>query len=61
MAESMIQVALNSEQQARVRLRAKELGISKAEYIRRLVDQDLAHIPTQADLNLDHRVVRIRW
>lgn len=57
----MIQVALNSEQQARVRLRAKELGISKAEYIRRLVDQDLAHIPTQADLNLDHRVVRIRW
>ena len=44
------QIALNPEQHARVRRKATELGISMAEYIRRLVDQDLATVRTHADL-----------
>ena len=45
------QIALSAEQHARVRRKATELGISMAEYIRRLVDQDLATARTHADLS----------
>ena len=44
------QIALSPEQHARARRKATELGISMAEYIRRLVDQDLATARTHADL-----------
>ncbi|MDE0120810.1 MAG: hypothetical protein OXS33_03640 [bacterium] len=44
------QIALSPEQHARVRRKATELGISMAEYIRRLVDQDFATARTHADL-----------
>ena len=36
------QISLNSELHTKVRVRAAALGISIAEYMRRLVDQDLA-------------------
>lgn len=45
------QIALSPEQHSSVRRKATELGISMAEYIRRLVDQDLAHPPTKGDLH----------
>ena len=35
------QIALPPEQHAEVKLKAADLGISMAEYIRRLIDQDL--------------------
>lgn len=44
------QIALSQEQHAGVRRKAGELGISMAEYIRRLVDQDLVETRTHADL-----------
>ena len=44
------QIALNPEQHAGVKRKASEMGISMAEYIRRLVDQDLAAAPTHPDL-----------
>ena len=40
------QISLDSELHTRVRARAVELGISLAEYMRRLVSQDLSE-PTQ--------------
>ena len=43
------QISLDSEQHARVRARAAALGVSLAEYVRRLVDQDLAGRPRGAD------------
>lgn len=36
------QIALDSEQHARVKQKAASLGITMAEYIRRLVDRDLS-------------------
>lgn len=39
------QISLDSELHSRLRVRAAELGVSFAEYIRRLVDQDLADNP----------------
>jgi hypothetical protein len=39
---SRTQIALESEVQRRARKRASELGVSLAEYIRRLVARDLA-------------------
>lgn len=43
------QILLNSELHNRIRARAAGLGISLAEYIRRLVDRDLAESPRQVD------------
>ena len=43
------QISLDAELHARTRARAAALGVSLAEYIRRLVDQDLAAPPRSAD------------
>ena len=43
------QISLNAELHTRVRVRAAALGVSLAEYIRRLVDQDLTESPRRAD------------
>ncbi len=43
------QIALSPEQHARVRQKAAALGITMAEYIRRLVDRDLSTAGPQAD------------
>ena len=45
------QITLSPEQHVQVRKRATELGISMAEYIRRLIDQDLDSPRPQADLD----------
>ena len=45
------QIALESEQHAQVKSKAASLGISMAEYIRRLVDQDLRRGGTGADVS----------
>lgn len=42
------QITLRSEQHARARARAAELGVSLAEYMRRLVDQDLTEFSRKA-------------
>ena len=42
------QISLNSELHTKVRARATALGISIAEYIRRLVNQDLANTPSRS-------------
>jgi hypothetical protein len=42
------QIALEPEQHARVKQKAASLGITMAEYIRRLVDDDLAGVEPQA-------------
>ena len=45
------QIGLDSEAHRRARRRASELGISLAEYVRRLVDADLAGgPPAEADV-----------
>ena len=43
------QISLDSERHAQVRARAAALGISLAEYVRRLVDRDFAQRPRGAD------------
>ena len=43
------QIALHPEQHARVKQKAAALGITMAEYIRRLVDHDLGPSDTLAD------------
>src|SRR6266508_1459327 len=50
-----VQVALSPEEHRRARARAAELGISFAEYVRRLVAQDLgeARATTRADALFD--------
>jgi hypothetical protein len=48
---SRTQLSLTLEQHRRARRRAEELGISLAEYVRRLVDQDLQGIPRPADVS----------
>jgi len=48
---SRIQVALSHEEQRRARARASELGISFAEYVRRLIARDLGESPQSADVS----------
>src|SRR5205085_12641699 len=45
-----IQIALPPEEQRRARARASELGISFAEYVRRLIARDLGEPPRAADV-----------
>jgi hypothetical protein len=44
-----LQVTLPAEQHRRARRKAAELGISLAEYLRRLVERDLAGIEPERD------------
>ena len=46
------QISLESELHSQIRVRAAALGISFAEYIRRLVDQDLAGLPRSIDCSI---------
>ena len=46
-----IQIALEAEQLAKVKRKAADLGTGVAEYIRRLIDRDLAVPQTQADIS----------
>src|SRR5260370_33920767 len=46
---SRTQITLDPEIQRRARKRACDLGVSLAEYLRRLVSRDLAGAPTKAD------------
>ena len=43
------QISLDSERHAQARARAAELGVSLAEYLRRLVDRDIARPPRAVD------------
>lgn len=43
------QISLDSERHAQARTRAAELGVSLAEYVRRLVDRDIARPPRTVD------------
>ena len=43
------QIILDPEMQCRARQRAADLGMSLAEYVRRLVERDLGHPQTKAD------------
>lgn len=45
------QIALEAEQHALVKRKAAELGISMAEYIRRLVERDLRLVGTGGDIS----------
>lgn len=45
------QIALEAEQHAGVKRKAAELGISMAEYIRRLIERDLSMPETQGDIS----------
>ena len=45
------QIALEAEQHAQVKQKAAALGITMAEYIRRLVDRDLGGSATSADVS----------
>ena len=45
------QIDLESEQHALAKRKAVDLGISMAEYIRRLVEQDLAQAGTNSDIS----------
>lgn len=46
------QITLNAEHHARAKARAAALGVSFAEYMRRLVDQDLAGSPKEAHVSI---------
>ena len=46
------QISLDSELHTRIRARAAEYGVSLAEYIRRLVDQDLAQPSRSVDRSI---------
>jgi hypothetical protein len=46
---SRTQITLDPEMHKRARARAAELRISFAEYVRRLVEEDLGHRPSTAD------------
>ena len=46
------QIALEPEKHALVKRRAAELGISMAEYMRRLVDRDLQGAGTHGDISV---------
>ena len=43
------QISLDSERHAQARARATELGVSLAEYVRQLVDRDVAPSPRTVD------------
>lgn len=45
------QITIDSELQAQARQRASELGVSLAEYVRRLVAKDLARPEQKADIS----------
>lgn len=45
------QIAMEPEQHAQVKQKAAALGITMAEYIRRLVDRDLGTSTTSADVS----------
>lgn len=45
------QIALEPEQHVQVKQKAAALGITMAEYIRRLVDRDLGRSTTSADVS----------
>ena len=45
------QIDLESEQHALVKRKAADLGISMAEYIRRLVERDLAQTGSSSDIS----------
>ncbi len=45
------QIALDPEHHAEIKSKASELGISMAEYIRRLIERDLATPTTRADIS----------
>ena len=45
------QIALESETRRRARRRAKEIGVSLAEYVRRVVERDLASPQAKADVS----------
>ena len=49
---SRTQITLEPETQRRARRRANELGISLAEYVRRLLERDLGSAPVRADPTL---------
>lgn len=46
------QITLDPEMQRRAQAKAEELGISFAEYMRRLVAQDLGPAPRKADISV---------
>ena len=46
-----MQIALEAEQHALVKRKAADLGISMAEYIRRLVESDLAQSSPRPDIS----------
>lgn len=46
------QISLDSELHTRARARAAALGVSLAEYMRRLVDRDLAESPRSIDRSI---------
>ena len=46
------QISLDSERHAQARARAAALGVSLAEYLRRLVDQALAESPRHVDRSI---------
>ncbi len=45
------QIAVEAEQHALLKRRAAELGISMAEYIRRLIDRDLSDCTASGDIS----------
>jgi hypothetical protein len=45
------QISLENELQRRARQRASDIGVSLAEYVRRLVARDLARPETKADVS----------
>lgn len=48
---SRSQISFTSEENRRARAKAAQLGISLAEYIRRLVRRDLGEQPVEADVS----------
>lgn len=46
------QISIDAELHTRVRARAAALGISLAEYFRRLVDRDMAELPRSVDRSI---------
>ncbi len=48
---SRTQISLSPEEHRRARRRASELGISLAEYVRRLVENDLGGSASRADIS----------
>ncbi len=51
------QITFDAEMQRRAQAKAAELGISFAEYIRRLVTSDLGHVSPKADISIFFDVI----